>query len=258
MIFKIKHKFKNLTINWIRSNGKNNYGKITSRFRGNDYKTKYKIINSNYANYGKDSNSALLISQYYDKYRTAYIGLIYYLEGLKSGTYNFILLIDKLIIGNIITFNSKLTYSKGSSKPIKYIILGSIISNIELIPKKGSQLVKASGVGAKLLSFDKNYALIKLPSQEFRLISNKCFATIGSIAFIKKFLYKKAGLNKILNKRSHVRGLAMNAWDHPHGGGEGRSGIGRKIHCTPWGKIKFKTRKKLKFSNKFIIIKRKV
>nr|QEM01745.1 50S ribosomal protein L2 [Nephromyces sp. ex Molgula occidentalis] len=245
-------KLKSLTLNWQKSFGKNNSGKITSRFRGGGNKNIYHSLNINYANYGKNSSYAICINKDYNSYLKNYILIIKYLNGLKIGLYDYIIYINSLKPGDIISFNSPLEHQIGNSKPLKDIIIGSIICNIECKPRQGAQLVKSSGAEAKLLSLDLKYAWLKLPSGEIRLLSNKCFATIGSIKSNVKTLYK-AGESRLLNKRPHVRGVAMNAVDHPHGGGEGKSRIGRKTIWSVWKKLNFKTRKHFKYSNKFIL-----
>nr|QEM01776.1 50S ribosomal protein L2 [Nephromyces sp. ex Molgula occidentalis] len=248
-------KLNYLNLKWQKSFGKNNTGKITSRFRGGGFKNIYKSINMNYANYGQNSTYAICLNKYYNPYKKGYILMIQYLNGLKIGLYDYILYIKSLTKGDIISFNSPLEHKIGNSKPLKNIIIGSIICNIECKPGQGAKLVKSFGTEAKLLSLDLKYAWIKLPSGEIRLVSNKCFATIGSIQ-PKSHILKKAGDSRFLHKRPHIRGVAMNAVDHPHGGGEGKSGIGRKTIWSPWKKIKFKTRKIDKYSNKFILIRK--
>nr|QEM01634.1 50S ribosomal protein L2 [Nephromyces sp. ex Molgula occidentalis] len=250
--------FKILKLMYSRKLGKNNSGQIISRYKGgSNLKKFYRKINFNYSNYGKLSTCAILINYQYDPYRKAFITLIKYLNGYKIGEFDFILGPESLKFNDIIFFNLIFEQKIGTSKPLKYCSIGKFICNIEFKPNKGSQLARSKGTFAQLLALDKKYALLKLPSKEHRLILNYCFATIGKINLgnldIKSKL-KKAGDSRHLNLRPRVRGVAMNAYDHPHGGGEGRSGIGKKNIYSPWKKICLK--KKRKQSSKFILLRK--
>nr|QEM01605.1 50S ribosomal protein L2 [Nephromyces sp. ex Molgula occidentalis] len=247
-------KFNTLKYKYNSSFGRNNTGKITSRFLGGGVKKLYRKIDFKYSNYGKNSNLAILISKSYDPYRNSTIGIIKSLKGNNIGFNNYILLPEKLKEGELLFFNFKLENKIGTSKALKYWTVGNILYNIEFKPNHGGQIARAAGTSCILLNLDKKYALIKMPSGEKRLISNNCFATIGSInSNIKNLKLKKAGQKRHLNKKPHVRGVAMNAFDHPHGGGEGRSRIGKKNIYSPWKKVSLN--KKINKS-KYIILKR--
>nr|QEM01575.1 50S ribosomal protein L2 [Nephromyces sp. ex Molgula occidentalis] len=249
--------YKQLITNYKRKFGKNNSGKITTRHRGGSgLKKLYRKINFNYSNYGKLSNYALWITTQYDPFRKAFIMLIKYLNGYKIGEFDYILAPEGLNSKDIIYFNLILEQKIGTSKSLKYCSIGNLICNIEFKPNQGSQLAKAAGTYALILALDKKYALIKLPSKEQRLISINCFCILGKINLgkfnSKKFL-TKAGDKRHLNFRPKVRGVAMNACDHPHGGGEGRSRIGKRFLYSPWKKILFKKQKKV---SKFILLRK--
>ncbi|KAF8819422.1 ribosomal protein L2 [Cardiosporidium cionae] len=251
---------KILINNWKKASGRNNTGKITSRSRGAGHKQQYRILNMKYAQYGLLSSLAMLIAKHYDPYRNAYIGLIKYLNGNYAGKLNYMLYPDSLQLNALISFNINTKNVIGSSKQLKFILIGSVICNLELYKGQGSQISKAAGTHSTLLALDGKYACIKLPSQEVRLISKECFATLGRIN-VDKFdggrpNKRLAGRSRHCNIRPTVRGVAKNACDHPHGGGEGRSGIGRKCIYTPWQRVKCKTRSKSKSSTKLILTRK--
>nr|QEM01866.1 50S ribosomal protein L2 [Nephromyces sp. ex Molgula occidentalis] len=246
-------KFNTLKFKYNSSFGRNNKGKITSRFLGGGVKRLYRKVDFKYSNYSLNSNIAILISKHYDPYRNITIGLIKNLNGRVISLNNYILLPENLNQGDLIFFNFKLENKVGTSKALKYWSVGNILCNIEFKPFQGGQIARAAGTHWILLNLDKKYALIRMPSGEERLLSNKCFATIGSIN-IKNIILFKAGQKRNLNKRPRVRGVAMNAFDHPHGGGEGRSRIGKKTIYSPWKKVSLN--KKIKKS-KYIILRRK-
>nr|QEM01895.1 50S ribosomal protein L2 [Nephromyces sp. ex Molgula occidentalis] len=248
---------KHLKLKYQKAFGHNNYGKITSRHKGGGLKFIYKKINFNYSNYGKNSTYAIWLEKHYDPYKKSFLALIKYLDGFKLGLNEYILDIEGLKSSDLITFKTTSYSTLGSSKYIKDMFLGETICNIEFNPGSGAKLARSPGTFAKILAIDLKYACLKLPSGEIRLFDKTCFATIGKIK--SKQTNKKnfkAGLTRNLNIKPKVRGVAMNAYDHPHGGGEGRSGIGKKFIYTPWKKVKFKTRKKYKYSDQYILLRK--
>ncbi|MBQ3114640.1 MAG: 50S ribosomal protein L2 [Clostridia bacterium] len=233
--------------------GRNSYGRITVRHRGGGVKQKYRIIDFKR---DKDNMSATVLSIEYDPNRTANIALLQYEDGekryiiaplgLKKG--------DKVISGN------GADIIPGNAMEIKSIPVGTLIHNIELYPGKGGQLVRSAGNSAQLMAKDEKYAQVRLPSGEVRMIRMDCKATIGQIGNIdhENISIGKAGRKRHMGWRPTVRGSVMNPCDHPHGGGEGKSPIGRPTPVTPWGKpaLGLKTRKAKKASNKFIVKRR--
>jgi large subunit ribosomal protein L2 len=237
-----------------RSKGRNNRGVITIRHRGGGHKRRYRLIDFNRNKYGIVGNVAAIE---YDPNRNARIALIYYSDGEKR----YILHPKGLKIGDTIFSGSGSLLNIGNTLPLEEIPLGTSIHNIELIPRKGGQLVRAAGTSAKILAKEGNYVTLRLPSKEIRLIRKECFATLGEISNNDSFLIQsgKAGRTRWLGKRPTVRGSVMNPCDHPHGGGEGRAPIGRTRPLTPWGKpaLGIKTRKRKKLSDAYILRRRK-
>nr|QEM01925.1 50S ribosomal protein L2 [Nephromyces sp. ex Molgula occidentalis] len=249
---------KYLITNYKQKHGRNNFGKITSKFKGGGLKKKYRKLIFNYSNFKNFNIYALWIKNCYDPYRKAYIILIKYLKGYKIGYHDYILAPENLKINDLIYFNLILEQKIGTIKKLKYWIVTNYICNIEFKPNQGSQLTRSAGTFSLILALDKKYALLKLPSKEQRLISNNCFVMLGkiNIGYLKtKVCLKKAGKKRNLNRRPKVRGVAKNAYDHPYGGGEGRSRIGKKNVYSSWGKIKFKTSANRSF--KFILLRKK-
>nr|YP_010444269.1 ribosomal protein L2 [Fibrocapsa japonica]UTE95156.1 ribosomal protein L2 [Fibrocapsa japonica] len=244
---------KNLTKKHHRLKGRNNQGIITVRNRGGGHKRKYRFIDFKRNKYDIPGK---IISIQYDPNRNVRIALVYYRDGEKR----YILHPESLAIGSTILSGENAPSELGNSLPLEKIPLGSEIHNIELTPKKGGQIVRSGGTSARLLAKESNYVTIKLPSREVRLVHKKCYATIGQLGNSSNSNTKlgKAGRKRWLGKKPKVRGIVMNPCDHPHGGGEGRSPIGRKKPYTPWGKpaLGVKTRKK-KYSDIFIIRRRK-
>jgi large subunit ribosomal protein L2 len=236
-----------------RPKGRNNRGIITIRHRGGGHKRRYRILDFNRTKYGISGTVAGIE---YDPNRNARIALIYYDDGEKR----YILHPKGLTIGDKVLSGSGLSATVGNTLPLKEIPLGTSIHNIELIPKKGGQLVRAAGTSAKILAKEGNYVTLRLPSKEIRLLRKECFATIGEISNNDAFLIQsgKAGRTRWLGKRPTVRGSVMNPCDHPHGGGEGRAPIGRTRPLTPWGKpaLGIKTRKRKKLSDAYILRRR--
>lgn len=229
-------------------------GRITVRHRGGGAKRKYRMIDFYYLD--KINIPAKIESLEYDPNRSAFISLVLY----KDGERRYILAPDKLNTNDTIITQENAPLKIGNRTKIKNIPSGYFICNIELTPGSGAKLVRSAGNFAQLLSTEKNYTVIQLPSKEIRKLPSDCYATIGQVSNTdhNKIILGKAGANRHLGIRPTIRGTAMNAVDHPHGGGEGKTPIGLKSPRTPWGKVtKFvRTRGKKKISNKFIMKKR--
>lgn len=244
---------KSLLLPNKKSGGRNSYGRITVRFRGGGTKQKYRIIDFKR---DKDNIPAKVASIEYDPNRSANIALLNYKDGEKR----YILAPLGLNVGDTVMSGEKADIRTGNALPLTKIPLGSIIHNIELKPGKGGQLVRSAGNMAQLMAREGKYAQIRLPSGEVRMVSVYCKATIGQIGNVENenISIGKAGRKRWMGRRPHVRGVVMNPSDHPHGGGEGKSPIGMPSPVTPWGKptLGYKTRKKNKQSNKFIVKKR--
>ena len=229
--------------------GRNNAGRITARHRGGGHKRHYRIIDFKRDKIGIPARVAAIE---YDPNRSARIALLHYVDGEKR----YILAPVQLAVGDTVVAGPEADIKPGNSLPLKNIPLGTHINNIELRPGKGGQMVRSAGSYAHLMAKESRYALVKLPSGEVRLIPRECMATIGVIGNQEHMGISlgKAGVKRWLGRRPHVRGVAKNPVDHPMGGGEGRSSGGRHP-CTPWGKPTkgYKTRKKHKLSDKYII-----
>jgi large subunit ribosomal protein L2 len=236
-----------------RNKGRNNRGIITTRHRGGGHKRLYRLIDFKR---NKCGISGQIAAVEYDPNRNARIALVHYADGEKR----YVLHAKNLKIGDIILSGSGSTVSVGNCLPLLEIPLGTSIHNIELVPTKGGQIVRAAGASAKILAKEGDYVTLRLPSKEVRLLRKECFATIGEISNNDAFLVQsgKAGRTRWLGKRPTVRGSVMNPCDHPHGGGEGRAPIGRTRPLTPWGKpaLGMKTRKKKKLSDAYILRRR--
>jgi large subunit ribosomal protein L2 len=236
-----------------RNKGRNNRGVITTRHRGGGHKRRYRLIDFQRKKY---SITATVASIEYDPNRNARIALLHYLDGEKR----YILHPNNLNVGDTIVSGSGSPLHIGNTLPLSEIPLGTSVHNIELIPNRGGQIVRAAGTSAKILAKEGNYVTLRLPSKEVRLIHKDCFATIGEISNNDAFLVQsgKAGRTRWLGKRPTVRGSVMNPCDHPHGGGEGRAPIGRTRPLTPWGKpaLGMKTRKNKKRSDAYILRRR--
>lgn len=244
---------KRLTTNNQRKKGRNNRGVITIRHRGGGHKKLYRIIDFKRDKYGIEGKVAAVE---YDPNRNARIALIYYIDGEKR----YILHPKNVTVGDQILSGSGSSLTIGNSLPLEEIPLGSSVHNIELIPNRGGQIVRAAGTSAKILAKEGNYVTLRLPSKEIRLVRKECFATIGEVSNNDAFLVQsgKAGRTRWLGKRPTVRGSVMNPCDHPHGGGEGRAPIGRTRPLTPWGKpaLGIKTRKTKRLSDAYILRRR--
>lgn len=244
---------KSLTVGLNKSGGRNNSGSTTLRFRGGGNKRRYRIIDFKR---NKENIPATVASIEYDPNRTANIALLVYADGEKR----YIIAPKGLKVGAKVETGENVDIIIGNCLPLKSIPVGTMVHNIEMKPGKGAQLVRTAGAEAQLMGKEGKYAQIKLPSGEFRLIPLECKATIGQVGNTDHNLVRlgKAGKKRYLGRKPHVRGSAMNPVDHPHGGGEGRTPIGRPSPMTPWGKISrgLKTRKRKNQSNKFIVRRR--
>ena len=232
--------------------GRNSYGKITVRHHGGGNKVKYRIID-----FKRDCESpAKVIGVEYDPNRSAYIALLQNDNGDKS----YIIAPVGLKDGDVVYSGAEADIKPGNTLPIANIPVGTMIHNVELYPGKGAQLVRSAGVFAQLIAKENGVAQVRLPSGEVRIIRLECKATIGQVGNIEHDTVKlgKAGKTRHLGIRPTVRGSVMNPCDHPHGGGEGKSPIGRPSPVTPWGKpaLGYKTRNKKARTDKFIVKRR--
>ncbi len=229
--------------------GRNNTGRITVRHHGGGNKIKYRIIDFK----RNTTENAKVLAIEYDPNRTAHIALIQYESGKKA----YIIAPVGMNVGSVIATGSSADIITGNTLPIANIPVGTIIHNIELYPGKGAQLARTAGAAAQLMAKENGMAQVRLPSGEVRLIRLDCIATIGQVGNLENENVKlgKAGRKRHLGIRPTVRGSVMNPVDHPHGGGEGRSPIGRPSPVTPWGKpaLGYKTRNKKARTNKFIV-----
>ena len=245
---------KSLLISLNKTGGRNAQGKITARHRGGGAKRKYRIIDFKR---DKDGIPGKVAAIEYDPNRTANIALIHYVDGEKR----YILAPNRLKVGDVIESGENADIKIGNALPLRNIPVGTTVHNVELKPGKGGQMVRSAGSSAQLMAKEGKYAQLRLPSGEFRLVLQDCRATRGQVGNIEheNLTVGKAGKSRHKGRRPHVRGSAMNPVDHPHGGGEGRTPIGMPSPLTPWGKptLGYKTRKKNKKSDKYIVRRRK-
>ena len=245
---------KSLVVSLQKNAGRNNQGKITVRHQGGGSRKKYRIIDFKRNN--KDGIVAVVKTIEYDPNRSANIALICYADGEKA----YILAPNGLEVGQKVMNGEQAEIRIGNCLPLFNIPVGTQIHNIELYPGKGGQLVRSAGNSAQLMAKEGKYATLRLPSGEMRLVPIICRATVGQVGNPDHELINigKAGRKRHMGIRPTVRGSVMNPNDHPHGGGEGKTGIGRSGPCTPWGKpaLGLKTRKKNKKSNKLIVRRR--
>ena len=236
-----------------KNSGRNSYGRITVRHRGGGNKRKYRVIDFKR---NKDGMNANVIAIEYDPNRSANIALIEYEDGVKS----YIIAPYTLKVGDVVRSGSDADIKPGNALMIADIPVGTLIHNIELAPNKGGQLVRSAGNCAQLMAKEGKFAQVRLPSGEVRMIRIDCRATIGQVSNLdhENISIGKAGRKRHMGWRPTVRGVVMNPCDHPHGGGEGKSPVGMPGPVTPWGKptLGYKTRKKNKHSNKYIVKKR--
>lgn len=244
---------KALTSTLNKKSGRNNQGRITVRHRGGGAKRLYRLIDFKR---NKDHIPAKVATIEYDPNRSANIALLHYVDGEKR----YIIAPQGLKVGTMIVSGAGVDISPGNALPLSSIPVGTIIHNIEMKPGKGAQIVRSAGGHAQLMAKEGRYAQVRMPSGEVRMILVDCRATIGAIGNgdHSNITIGKAGRKRHMGIKPTVRGVVMNPNDHPHGGGEGRSPIGRKHPVTPWGKpaLGHRTRKKNKPSDKFIVRRR--
>lgn len=236
-----------------KNSGRNSYGRITVRHRGGGNRRKYRVIDFKR---DKENMNATVLTLEYDPNRSAHIALLQYEDGEKR----YIIAPNGLNVGDIVRSGADADIKAGNALPLANIPDGTVIHNIELYPGKGAQLVRSAGNAAQLMGKEGNYALVKLPSGEMRKVALNCKATVGQVGNIdhNNVNYGKAGRVRHMGWRPTVRGSVMNPCDHPHGGGEGKSPVGRPGPVTPWGKptLGYKTRKKHNRSDKYIVKRR--
>jgi large subunit ribosomal protein L2 len=232
--------------------GRNNDGRLSVRHRGGGHKRMFRVIDFKR---NKDGIPARVASIEYDPNRSANIALLFYQDGLKT----YILAPNGLQVDQMVVSGPDADIKVGNTLPLKNIPVGTLLHNIEMKPGKGAQMVRSAGGSAQLMAKEGDYATLRLPSSEMRMIRIECRATIGQVGNLdhENINVGKAGRSRWLGIRPTVRGSVMNPCDHPHGGGEGRNSIGRNP-CTPWGKpaLGAKTRKKKNTSNRFIVKRR--
>jgi large subunit ribosomal protein L2 len=234
-----------------KSGGRNNHGRVTSRFRGGGHKRRYRIIDFKRTN----AEEAKVIAIEYDPNRTARIALIQYADGKKA----YVVATDGLKVGEVIQSSNEADIKAGNTMEIHSIPVGTFIHSIEMKPGKGAQIARSAGTSGQIVAKDDKYCQVKMPSGEVRMIKSECKATIGVVSNTdhENISIGKAGRSRWMGRRPHVRGVAMNPVDHPMGGGEGKtSGGGHPV--SPWGLPAkgYKTRKKKNLSDKYIVKKR--
>jgi len=243
---------KSLTVSLRKTGGRNNNGRITSRFRGGGAKRSYRIIDFKRDKFGVPGKVATVE---YDPNRSSRICLINYLDGEKR----YILQPVGLKVGDMIVAGPEADIKPGNALPLTNIPVGTMVHCVEMVPGKGAQMVRTAGASAQLMAKEGAMATLRLPSGEMRMVRVGCMATIGQVGNIdhENISFGKAGRTRYLGRRPHNRGVVMNPVDHPHGGGEGKSPIGHPGPLTPWGKptLGYKTRK-AKASDKLIVRRR--
>ena len=247
---------KSLTKGFRRGSGRNNSGRITTRHKGGGHKRTYRFIDFKY---DKFDIPAKIVSVEYDPNRSGYIGLVVYRDGEKR----YSLLPQSVKAGDSFIVSEKADISPANRLPLKNIPVGTFVYNVELKPKNGAKIARGAGVFAEVVALDKGFVHLKMPSTEIRRISENAWASIGQVSNEEYRLQNigKAGRSRWLGIRPTVRGSAMNPVDHPHGGGEGKSGRGLRRAKSKWGKPTGKgqkTRTPKKYSNVFIVSRRKV
>ena len=244
---------KSLLESLKKKSGRNSYGRITVRHKGGGNRRKYRVIDFKRNKLGMNAE---VMTIEYDPNRSAFIALVKYEDGEKK----YIIAPEKLAVGDVIRNGADADIKPGNALPLTAIPVGTVIHNIELHPGKGAQLVRSAGNMAQLMAKENGYALIRLPSGELRNVPEICMATIGVVSNSDhaNVNYGKAGRIRHMGIRPTVRGSVMNPNDHPHGGGEGKSPVGRPGPVTPWGKpaLGYKTRKTNNRTNKFIVKRR--
>ena len=244
---------RSLLVSLKKNSGRNSYGRITVRHRGGGQRRKYRIIDFKR---DKFDIPATVVSVEYDPNRSAFIALLQYEDGEKR----YILQPAGLKVGDTVVAGANADIKAGNALPLTSIPVGTVVHNIELYPGRGGQLARAAGNSAQLMAKEGVYALLRLPSGELRNVPANCMATIGQVGNVDHENVKvgKAGRKRHMGWRPTVRGSVMNPCDHPHGGGEGKSPIGRPGPVTPWGKpaLGYKTRNTKKKSDKLIVKRR--
>lgn len=244
---------RSLTAPLKRKGGRNNNGRVTVRWIGGGHKRTYRIVDFRRDKHGVPAKVAAIE---YDPNRSANLALLHYLDGEKR----YILSPDELTVGDTVVAGTEADIRPGNALPLSSIPVGTFVHNVEMKAGKGGQLVRSAGGYAQLMAKEGNHATLKLPSNEVRLVRHECYATIGQLGNInhENVSIGKAGRNRWLGRLPHVRGVVMNPVDHPHGGGEGKSKGGNQP-SSPWGVPAkgFKTRKKRKYSDRFIVRRRK-
>ena len=244
---------RSLLVSLKKHSGRNSYGRITVRHKGGGVRRKYRLID-----FKRNTTDveATVVSIEYDPNRSANIALIQYEDGKKA----YIIAPDKLSVGDKIRSSVEADIKPGNCLPLEFIPLGTLVHNVEMHPGKGAQLVRAAGMYAQVMAKENGYAQLRLPSGEVRMIALNCKATVGTVGNSdhENVNLGKAGRKRHMGIRPTVRGSVMNPCDHPHGGGEGKSPVGRPGPVTPWGKpaMGYKTRSKKNKSDKFIVKRR--
>ena len=237
-----------------KSGGRNNRGRITSRFRGGGHKRRYRVID--FRRREKEGVPAKVAAVEYDPNRSANIALLHYVDGEKR----YILAPDKVKVGTTIVSGPESEPEAGNAMPLRFIPVGSIVHSVEMVPGKGSQLARSAGTSLQIQGRDGLHVTVRMPSGELRKLHGECYATVGSVGNSehKNIVLGKAGRSRWMGRKPHQRGRSMNPVDHPHGGGEGRSTGGRPP-VSPWGQQSkgLKTRNKRKVSSRFIVRRRK-
>ena len=244
---------RSLLVSLKKHSGRNSYGRITVRHKGGGVRRKYRLID--FKRNTTDAE-ATVVSIEYDPNRSANIALIQYEDGKKA----YIIAPDKLSVGDKIRSSVEADIKPGNCLPLEFIPLGTLVHNVEMHPGKAAQLVRAAGMYAQVMAKENGYAQLRLPSGEVRMIALNCKATVGTVGNSdhENVNLGKAGRKRHMGIRPTVRGSVMNPCDHPHGGGEGKSPVGRPGPVTPWGKpaMGYKTRSKKNKSDKFIVKRR--
>jgi len=246
---------KKLVVTRKKTGGRNCYGRITARRIGGGHKQKIRLVDFKRNKFGL---KAKVVAIEYDPIRSARLALLEYVDGEKR----YIIAPDGLKVGVMIMSGEKAEREVGNAMPLSIVPVGTFIHNIELIPGRGGQIVRAAGGSATLMSRDNGYAQVKLPSGEIRLINEKCYATLGQVGNSdhENVVLGKAGRSRYLGRRPVTRGVARNPVDHPNGGGQGKSkgGGGRQHLTSPWGLLAkgYRTRKARKQSDRFILVRR--
>jgi large subunit ribosomal protein L2 len=245
---------KTLLGGMAKRGGRNAHGRITARFRGGGHKRRYRQID--FRRRDKEGVPAKVATIEYDPNRSARIALLHYLDGEKR----YILAPERLEVGTRIVCGPDAEPVVGNALPLRFVPVGTVVHNVEMVPGKGAQLARAAGTSVQIQGRDGNYVTIRLPSGELRRIHGECYATVGAVGNSehKNIVMGKAGRKRWLGRKPHQRGRAMNPVDHPHGVGEGLSTGGRPP-VSPWGQQAkgLKTRNKRKVSSRFIVRRRK-